>query len=292
MGVGIVATRPISQGEQIFISYSGDDTIEDTWGEIFRCYFCHCKKSCATRGGGPLGSKSTEPVSHRGIGTSKAGLPPKKDRKELQQHGKRKRNEQGTPDLEPSNKKRNKKPPVPQDISSELGVTCRPKEQVGDEGGATEVDRDAFAEGHHQEISAEDKGADQNSDIKTKCLDTTDLVRSENPHTGDRSSGQRSGSGEKRNEKGSIPDETDEVHMESIGGRETVCNPYPLHRKDMDPAMDDHLPQTNGSDTGQWDDQYRDSKGQDGASQRSVRDQNMDTNTDDSRDMIEWGDTQ
>jgi hypothetical protein len=38
MGVGIVATRPISQGEQIFISYAGDAKIEDTWGEIFRCY--------------------------------------------------------------------------------------------------------------------------------------------------------------------------------------------------------------------------------------------------------------
>jgi hypothetical protein len=163
MGVGIVATRPISQGEQIFISYSGDDTIEDTWGEIFRCYCCHCKKSCTVRGGGPLGSKRTEPVSHRGIRASKPGLPPKKARKELQQHGKRKRNEQGTPDLEPSNKKRNKKTPVSQDISSELGVTCRP------EGGATEVDRDVFAEGHHQEISAEDKGGDQNSDIKTNA---------------------------------------------------------------------------------------------------------------------------
>ncbi len=176
-----------------------------------------------------------------------------------------------------------------QDISNELGVTDRPEEHVGEEEGATEVDRDAFAEGHHQEISTEDKGGDQNSDIKTKCLDTTDLARSENPHTGDRSSEQRSGAGEKRNEKGSITDETDEVHMESIGGRETVCNPYPLHRKDMDPAKDEHLPQTNGSDTGQWDDQYRDSKGQDGASQRSVRDQNMDTNADDSRDMSEWG---
>ena len=43
MGVGIVATRPISQGEQIFISYSGDTQIEDTWGEIFRCYCCQCQ---------------------------------------------------------------------------------------------------------------------------------------------------------------------------------------------------------------------------------------------------------
>jgi hypothetical protein len=126
---------------------------------------------------------------------------------------------------------------------------------VGDEGDVTEVDRDAYAEDHHQEISAEDKGGDQNSDIKTKCLDTTDLVRRENLHTGDRRSGQRSGSGEKRNEKGSITDETDEVHMKSIGGRETVCNPYPLHRKDMDPTKDENLPQTNGSDTGQRDDQ-------------------------------------
>ncbi len=63
----------------------------------------------------------------------------------------------------------------------------------------------------------------------------------------------------------------------------------PLHRKDMDPTKDENLPQTNDSDTGQWDDQYRDSKGQDGVSQRSVRDQNMDKNTDDSRDMSEWG---
>jgi hypothetical protein len=36
MGVGVVSTRPIGQGEQIFISYSGDEKIEDTWGDIFR----------------------------------------------------------------------------------------------------------------------------------------------------------------------------------------------------------------------------------------------------------------
>jgi hypothetical protein len=31
MGVGVVSIRPISHGEQIFLSYSGDETIEDTW---------------------------------------------------------------------------------------------------------------------------------------------------------------------------------------------------------------------------------------------------------------------
>jgi hypothetical protein len=35
MGVVVISTRPINQGEQIFISYSGDETIEDTWGEVF-----------------------------------------------------------------------------------------------------------------------------------------------------------------------------------------------------------------------------------------------------------------
>jgi hypothetical protein len=67
MGVGVVSTRTISQGEQIFISYSGDETIEDTWGEVFRCYCCHCQKSCLARGDGPLESKrmgASQPPRH------------------------------------------------------------------------------------------------------------------------------------------------------------------------------------------------------------------------------------
>jgi hypothetical protein len=87
MGVVIVSTRPINQGEQIFIRYSGDDTIEDTWGEIFRCYCCHCQKSCVARRGGPLGSKRKEPVGHQGAKTSNPGKPPKKDRQNLHQLG-------------------------------------------------------------------------------------------------------------------------------------------------------------------------------------------------------------
>ena len=99
-GVGIVATRPISQGEQIFISYSGDARIKDTWGEIFRCYCCQCRKSCVAQSARPL--KRTEPVAHQGIRTPKPGLPPKKARNELHRPCKRKRDDQGAPDLEPS----------------------------------------------------------------------------------------------------------------------------------------------------------------------------------------------
>jgi hypothetical protein len=197
MGVDIVATRPINQGEQIFISYSGDEKIKDTWGEIFRCYYCQCQKSCVARIGRTFGGKRTEPVDHQGIRTSKSGLPPKKARNELHRPCKRKRNDQGTPDLEPSYKKRS--PPVSRDIPGELGVVDRPEKHVDN---GTEEDRDASAKGHHQEISVKDKGGEQNPNIKTKGLDTTDLVRSVST------------------------DETDKVHRESIGGSETVFDPY------------------------------------------------------------------
>jgi len=94
MVVGIVSTRPINQGEQIFISYSGDENIADTWGDIFRCYCCSCQTSChlidsirphtghrstleaqsanmrlpVHRGhrNGIWGGKSKEPVKHQG----------------------------------------------------------------------------------------------------------------------------------------------------------------------------------------------------------------------------------
>ena len=103
MGVDIVSTRPISQGEQIFISYSGDETIEDTWGEVFSCYCCHCQKSCLVRGDGPLGRKRKEPVSHQDIRESESEQSPKKDRLRFHTPDKRKREDEETMDLEPVN---------------------------------------------------------------------------------------------------------------------------------------------------------------------------------------------
>jgi hypothetical protein len=103
MGVGIVATRPISQGEQVFISYSGDTKIEDTWGKIFRCYCCQCQRSCVVRSGRSL--KRTVPIAHQNTMTPQSGLPPKKARNEMYRPEKRKRDDQRAPDLEPPDKK-------------------------------------------------------------------------------------------------------------------------------------------------------------------------------------------
>ena len=124
-----------------------------------------------TRSGRPFGGKRTEPAAHQGIRTSKSGLSPKKARNELHRPCKRKRNDQGAPDLEPSYKKRS--PPVPRDIPGELGEAGRPEKHVGD---ATEEVRDASAKDQHQETSVKGRGGEQNSNIKVKGLDTTDLA--------------------------------------------------------------------------------------------------------------------
>ena len=253
MGVGIVATRPINQGEQIFISYSGDDAIKDTWGEIFQCYCCQCQRACVTRSGGPTRSKRMEPVGHQGIRTSESEQSPKKARLRFHQPDKRKRNEQGTPDLGPSCKR--PRPPVPQDIP-EAG---RSGKHVGD---ATKEARDASAEDQHRETSGKDRGGEQDPNIKAEGSDATDLARSVRT------------------------DETDKVNRESIGGSETVFDPHQGLRDDMNLAKDEHLPQAKGSDIGR-DDQNRDGKGQSDAIQWSDDDQNMDTNADDSRGISE-----
>jgi hypothetical protein len=124
----------------------------------------------------------------------------------------------------------------------------------------TKEARDASAENQHRDTSVKDRGGEQDPNIKSKGLDATDLARSVRT------------------------DEIDKVHRESIGGRETVLDPYQGTRNDWTLAKDDHLPQTKGSDIGQVD-QDRDGKGQSGAIQWN--DQNRDTNTDDSRSMRE-----
>ena len=121
MGVGIVSTRPINQGEQIFISYSGDETIEDTWGEVFSCYCCHCQKSCRTRGRGPLGSKRKEPTSHQGIRESEPEQSPKKARLRFHTPDKRKREDKETMDLEPV-KKKSAVPQCPRPLHVDWGI--------------------------------------------------------------------------------------------------------------------------------------------------------------------------
>jgi hypothetical protein len=68
---------------------------------------------------GPMRSKRTEPVGHQGIKTLESEQSPKKARLSSHQPDKRKRNDQGTPDLGPSCKRRS--PTVPQDIPSGRG---------------------------------------------------------------------------------------------------------------------------------------------------------------------------
>jgi hypothetical protein len=48
LGTGLTATRTIQPGEQIYISYSGDNSIEDEWENIFKskCYCCTCRGEC------------------------------------------------------------------------------------------------------------------------------------------------------------------------------------------------------------------------------------------------------
>ncbi len=48
LGAGLTATRIIQPGEQIYISYSGDNSIEDEWENIFKskCYCCTCRGEC------------------------------------------------------------------------------------------------------------------------------------------------------------------------------------------------------------------------------------------------------
>ena len=158
VGVGIVATRPIGQGEQIFISYSGDNTIKDTWGEIFQWYCCQCQRACVARSGVPMRSKRAESVGHQGVRTSEPEQSSKEARLRFHQPDKRKRSDQGTPELGPAGKR--PRPPVPQDIPGGLGEAGRPEKHVGD---ATEEVGDAFAIDQHQETSVKDRGGDQNS---------------------------------------------------------------------------------------------------------------------------------
>ena len=150
MGVGIVATRPISQGEQVFISYSGDTKIEDTWGKIFRSYCCQCQRSCVVRNGRSL--KRTVPIAHQNTMTPQSGLPPKKSRNEMYRPEKRKRDDQRAPDLEPPDKKRS--PPVPQDTLGGLRKACRSEKQDGE---VLEVARGATAKDQLQETLVEDR---------------------------------------------------------------------------------------------------------------------------------------
>jgi hypothetical protein len=120
LGVGIVSTRSIDQGEQIYISYSGDDDIKNTWGQIFECYCCYCQESCQTQGGEPRGSKRKRPESQQNTGVP--GQTPKWAQKRPQSD-KRQKSEQETLDREPLNKKHS--PPAPQAIPSKRGKARR-----------------------------------------------------------------------------------------------------------------------------------------------------------------------
>jgi len=212
MGVGIVATRPISQGEQIFISYSGDAKIKDTWGEIFPCYCCQCRKSCVARSART--QKRTEPVAYQGIRTPEPEPPPKKTRNELHRPGKRIRDDQGAPDLEPFYKRH--RPLGPQDIQGGMGKPDQLETGVGD---AIQEAKDASEKNQYREISVIGGGGEQTSNIKAKGPDTTDLARS----TG--------------------TDKTDEVHRESIGGSSLGGGQCQGRRNDMHLTKDEHLPQ-------------------------------------------------
>ncbi len=129
-------------------------------------------------------------------------------------------------------------------------------------GDATKEGRDASAKDQHRDTSVKDRGGEQDPNIKAKGLDATDLTRSVRT------------------------DETDKVHRESIGDSKTVLDPYQGLRNDLTLVKDEHLPQTNGSDIDQVD-QDRDEKGQSGAIPWSGHDKNMDKNADDSRSTSE-----
>ncbi len=126
---------------RIFISYSGDEKIEDTWGDVFRYYCCHCQKSCRVRGGGPLRNKKTEPVSHQDIRESEPEQPPKKVRFRFHKPNKRKRKDEETLDLEHLNKKRG--PPVSQVTPCGLGDALRTEKEnhTGTEQHSSLIDR-------------------------------------------------------------------------------------------------------------------------------------------------------
>ncbi len=117
--------------------------------------------------------KRTEPVAYQVIRTPEPEPPPKKTRNELHRPGKRKRDDQGAPDLEPSYKRRS--PLVPQDMPGGLGETDRPEKYVGD---AIEEAKEASGKNQYQETLVKDRRDEQTSDIEVKGLDTTDLVRS------------------------------------------------------------------------------------------------------------------
>jgi hypothetical protein len=183
MGVVVVSTRPISQGEQIFISYSGDETIEDTWGEVFRCYCCHCQKSCPVRGGGPLESKRKEPVSHQGIRESESEQSSKKARFRFHKPDKRKRKEEETLDLEPINEKRD--PPVTQATPYGLGDAHRTKGEnhTESEQHSSLIDRatkqlcsTAGEDNDHTTTAAPERMT-----VKTRDTDVSDMQQNFNP---------------------------------------------------------------------------------------------------------------
>ena len=174
-------------------------------------------------------SKRAESVGHQGVRTSKPSQSSKEARLRFHQPDKRKRSDQGTPELGTASKR--PRPLVPQDIPGGLGEAGRTEKHVGE---TTEEVGDAFARDQHQETSVKDRGDDQNSNIEVKGLDTTDLARSEKTN------------------------ETDKVHRESSGGNETVDAPCQGLENDMNSTKDKHLPQAIGSDQ---DDQDRDGKG-------------------------------
>ncbi len=164
LGVGIVSTRSIAQGEQIYISYSGDDDIKNSWGQIFQCYCCYCRESCQAQGDEPLGSKRKKPVIQQDTGVP--GQTPKGARKKPQSD-KRKKSEQGPLNLEPLNKKRS--PLAPQATLSKRGEAWRSEKCGGDEVGMMEEVMDILNTDHQQKShvhSKKDKGGERNSAVK------------------------------------------------------------------------------------------------------------------------------
>jgi hypothetical protein len=64
LGTGLTATRTIQPGEQIYVSYTGDSSIEDAWEDIFKskCYCCACRGKCMNSGQQLASRVTHEPV--------------------------------------------------------------------------------------------------------------------------------------------------------------------------------------------------------------------------------------
>jgi hypothetical protein len=185
--------------------------------------------------------KRTEPVTYQGIRTPEPEPPPKKTRNELHRPGKRIRDDQGAPDLEPSYKRRS--PLGPQDIQGGLGKADRLEKYVDD---AVQEAKDASEKNQYRETLVIGGEGEQTSNVKATGPDTTDLARSAGT------------------------DKTDEVHRESIGGSATVGDPCQERRNDMHSTKDEHLPQVLVDLNTIQDDQDRGGKGHNGAIRRSV----------------------